>query len=276
MQPRLLHHNPLPDPNDEPIRRHFAQAGYHIKAQALDRTYRLMLHQLGDSAFLLRSDAVLKVLSDAQVRKETAYPVKVLQQIANPRERTPEFMDHLQRLVALGVFLRGYNLKCPYCEVEDWHPHLSESVLCLSCGSTFQPPLVLNLVYKLNHVFAKGVKNGALTALLLLHRIPDITAWGANYTMNHRGQTYELDLVIIADGRLLVVECKDNVPDHQKLRRQLQNTDAIAHGVKADTLLFATLAKSIPDDVTSILSHATTPAMTLNRHRLTHSTWSFE
>lgn len=267
---------PLPEEaNDDTILRRFEKAGYHLTRHKMDTVIRQMQMLIGEDDYMLRASTILRLFSDAQMRKGRALTMAEMRGIAQPSENADQFYHHIQRLVVRGILMKGVRVRCPFCEVEGWYRMQSAEFNCPECGAILQPTQDLETAYKPNMVFMKGVKNGALTILVLLNRLHNVTEWGANYVLNHRGTTIELDLVLISEGRLMIVECKDSIHNVDKLRRQLQDNAAIAHGVRADVLMFATLETVVPQAIADILAQAGVPAMVLNRHRLIRNTWTF-
>lgn len=237
------------------------RAGYQVSRDAKGSYYQGMLKLAGDLAGMafLRHEPILRLLTNAQVRKGIAYTFGEMKAIALPRQDTEKFARLMQDLAGRQLFIRGYVLQCPVCSLELWYPlsDINEQMRCQGCRSWFQLPLELNFAYRLNHLFAVGVNQGALSVLLTalyLQRNSQAMVWDANYQLKKNGEKIELDLIAICDGMLVLAECKDNFKS-EEITGQLRNTLCLADDIGADRFIFATLKTEIPPSIADVLEN---------------------
>lgn len=238
--------------------RRFASAGYGITFDERKRRYQQgMLRLLGglESIALLRDESIVRLLSNAQLKKGTAYSLRELISIAQPREQIDRFSALVHQLAGKQVLLRGYRLRCPECDLELWYDidSIDEFTLCAGCRSTFQLPLEQPFAYRLNQLFIAGLNQGALTVLLtILYLQPSY--WETNLVLKRDGQISEIDLIAQTDKGVIIVECKDNYAFDDpmavnQLCAQFDNQRKIAGEVDAYQFVFATLYdETLSDD----------------------------
>jgi hypothetical protein len=250
MKPRLIQPSP---PDDSVIIAALKQAGYQVKHDGSAALYDKMLQQFGGVAELkiLQDPAILRLLSDAQIRKGRIFTVAELWKIAQPDQHSPHFEAYVQDLVLRQILIRGYQLTCPNCDLTEWYlpQEANEVVDCRGCLARFQLPLRVDFSFKPNTLIIKGLNNGALTWLLTLHwffRKKDTFQWGAGYVMKKGGQSTNLDLVIMQAGRLILIECKDRLPPLEVLGEQFTRLKQVAEDV-GGVLLLATLQEDVPE-----------------------------
>ena len=241
----------------------FERAGYSAAHDSKGRHFCGMVRLLGglEGMALLRERYMLDLFSNAQLRKGTAFTYKQLQSIANPREHTDRFRQQMLTLVDCDVFFRGYRLQCPACHLDSWYAleEVNEGVLCQGCRTRFQMPLELDFAYRLNRLFAEGLRQGALSvllaALLLDGARCESLAWLPGLTLERNGETIDVDLAALCDGDLLLVECKDNFDDGETgdIADQVSRLLDVARAVKASRFLFATLREDVPDSLAALL-----------------------
>lgn len=233
-------------PLDSFIQERFAQAGYDLEVDSKGRYYAGMWRLLGGEAHLLRSEPILRLLSNAQLRRGRAFTYRELLGFAQPGRKAAveAFNRRLMALEARQILLRGYNVQCATCDLVAWYePGQIGSGVCLGCRSPLALPLELAFAFRLNQLFMEGLKQGALTVLLTLAHIQP-AAWWAGLIASRDGQKTDLDLVLhTAEGNLLVAECKDNFGRGglARLEDQIERGARVAATVGAAYVL-ATLA----------------------------------
>ena len=254
MKPRLLGPLEPPKPDDSAIIAALQNAGYTVRRESLDSIYRKMIQLLGyeglGSIDRIRREDILRLLMDAQIRKGRAFTVAELKAIADPREETESFYAALQEIVAYdnAIFRRGYEFECLYCLDRHWYIayEFGEQMTCHGCEAIFQPPLETEFFYKINELFAKGLKNGALTVLFTLRKMDLLCEemnWFSGYQLRKDGASFDVDLIVQCDGKLTLFECKDSLPkDESRLREQIEQTLGAAEAIGAD-YRFSTLAE---------------------------------
>jgi hypothetical protein len=214
-----------------------------------------MVRLMGDLlAFdFLRDEHILRLFSNAQLRKGKAFTVKELHTLARPGPYTERFYEQLATLADKGVFFRGYTLTCPTCDLSTWYalPDLAERVICQGCRTTFQMPLEIPFAYRPNRLFCEGLKNGALTVLLTALYLCDgcdSWVWEVGLFVHKNGLSADIDLIVQCPDRITIVECKDNLKasDLSHVHQQLTVLRQIAADIHAECA-FSTLA-DMPDN----------------------------
>jgi hypothetical protein len=255
------------------------RAGYTVTQESKSRYLHGMMqvvapHPNPVTFDFLRHDYMLRVFNSAAFRKGSAYTAKELQQIAQPADALLEFLRELVNLVQREVLQRGYRLPCGECGLEWWYPlrELENDYLrCVGCRKYIFLPLELHFAYRLNPLFALGINNGALTIFLALLALQPDNHHAYDFCAVVRKGTLitDIDVLLRHDGRLCLVECKDNLPEEIALCDQLEKLATIARDADADAYL-ATLADAIPEP---ILAFATENQITVlpRQQLLSHS-----
>jgi hypothetical protein len=222
----------------------------------------------------LRDEHMIRLLSNAQLRKGHAYSYSELRQIAMPA--IEHFHQQITDLAGKQVFLRGYNLRCPVCDLYLWYElsAAAEHIICRGCRSSFQMPIDIPFAYRLNQLFMEGLKQGALTVLLTLLRLNELAQHRFEWQASVQLGKNDVDLIALCADDLILAECKDNFDDSspekvEQLRQKLQRDVDLARAIHAPLFLFATLKEEIPPEIgdfLSILDH-TYPDLTVRIFR---------
>lgn len=225
------------------------QAGYTAELRPKSRYMKGLVPLLGGQYTLniLQHEDMIRLFSNAQIRKGRAYNLKQLIQIANPNEQTSRFIEQIATLAASSTFIRGYRLQCPTCDLDTWYAldDIAEQVTCQGCRIPFQLPLELDFAFRPNRLLMEALKSGALTVLLTFnHWLQDspLVVWQSNISVNHNGKTTDIDLLVQREDGLFMAECKDKInveDDHAFLALQEQLTIGkhIARDIGADYFL---------------------------------------
>lgn len=226
-------------------------AGYKADLSARSRYMKGLVPLLGGQFTLdmLKHEDILRLFSNAQIRKGQSYSLKQLAQIANPQDETERFMEQMRTLAGSSTFIRGYRLQCPTCDLDTWYAldDVAEMVVCEGCRIAFQLPLDLDFAFRPNRLLIEALKSGALTVLLTLnHWLHDypVTVWQSNINVQQENITTDIDLLVQREDGLYMAECKDNFNvDAQsliELEAQLTVNKHIAKDIGA-SFVFATL-----------------------------------
>ncbi len=241
-------------------------AGYRVTPNAKGRYVNGLIRLMGDLSAMdfLRDDYMVRLLSNAQLRKGKAFTYKQLQQLANPQDAIDRFQEQMQTLTARGMFLRGYSLQCPVCDLATWYglSEVGEHVTCQGCRFDFQMPLTLPFAYRPNRLLAEALKSGAMTILLTalwLYDQDNDLSWQTESVVHQGDLTTNIDILALMNGDLWLVECKDNFKTSDRalddLLEQLRAGLKIADDIGAKQSLFATLyAKTVPERLTEFLA----------------------
>lgn len=239
------------------------KAGYSVQQDGKARYYHGMVRLMGGLGELhfLKASYMLQLFSHAKLRTGKSYTLRTIAKIADPREAYPHFITTMQMLVSKQVFLRGYVLRCPVCDLETWYDfrNVDDLTHCAGCYQSFALPLELDFAYKLNRLVMMALNQGALTVYLTLLALPDIAAWDVCYRVKRDGQETELDLLVqCSDGRLILAECKDNLETNLQLKTQLQRIIKVGQRINADEVLFATLYEgALPELPVKVMNRTT-------------------
>lgn len=232
------------------------QAGYIAELTPKSRYMKGLVPLLGGqyTLNLLQHEYIIRLLSNAQIRKGRAYSLKQLIQIANPEQETPRFIEQIAGLAASSTLIRGYNLHCPNCDLDTWYAldGIREEVICQGCRIPFQLPLDLDFAFRPNRLLMEALKSGALTILLTLnHWLQDspLLLWQSNISVRRDRHNSDIDLLVQREDGLFMAECKDSLEAHsiENLKDQLLPGKQIASSIGAN-YSFATLHTTALDD----------------------------
>ena len=247
-------------------------AGYHAELSARSRYMKGLVPLLGGQFTLdmLKHDDILRLFSNAQIRKGQSYNLKQLAQIANPQDDTARFMEQMRTLAGSSTFIRGYRLQCPTCDLDTWYAldEVAEMVMCEGCRIPFQLSLDLDFAFRPNRLLIEALKSGALTVLLTLnHWLHDypVTVWQSNINVQQENIKTDIDLLVQREDGLYMAECKDNfkVDDQSliELEAQLTVNKHIAKDIGA-SFVFATLyQEALPSTLQEFLDKNDIPVL---------------
>ena len=240
-------------------------SGYNISPNVKGRYTHGLIRLMSDLTAMdfLRDAYMVQLLSNAQLRKEKSFTYKQLRQIANPGNQIDRFYAQMQTLTAKGMFLRGYSLGCPICDLETWYAlsEIAEHVSCQGCRFDFQLPLTLPFAYRPNRLLAQALKSGAMTILLTalwLYEQNKTMQWQTESVVQNGKFTTDLDIVAQIGDEFWLIECKDNFKATDKaideLIAQLERGQQVARDMNANRYLLATLyPKAIPERLNHFL-----------------------
>lgn len=248
-----------------PLNHHLENAGYRVSPNAKGRYIQGLIRLVGELSAMdfLHDDYMIRLLSNAQLRKGKAFTYKQLQQLAIPESDIDRFYTQMQTLSAKGLFLRGYSLQCPVCDLETWYDlsSVGEHVICQGCRFSFQMPLTLPFAYRPNRLLIEALKSGALTILLTalwLSEQDNSMQWQTESVVHQGNIMTDIDILATVNKELWLIECKDNFKVTDKalddIIEQLRVGQKIKDDLGAEQSFFATLyAKSLPERLVSFL-----------------------
>jgi len=238
------------------------QAGYTAELRPKSRYMKGLVPLLGGqyTLNLLQNEDILRLFSNAQIRKGHAYSLKQLIQIANPNDETPRFIDQIATMAASSAFIRGYRLQCPTCDLDTWYAldEIGEQVVCEGCRIPFQLPLELDFAFRPNRLLMEALKSGALTVLLTLHHLQQdspLVLWQSNLSVKQSDMETDIDLLVQREDGLYMAECKDKIDfdNLDALQSQLKIGKRIAEDIAAN-YCFASLDENpFPDTFVTFL-----------------------
>lgn len=239
------------------------QVGYAAELRPKSRYMKGLVPLLGGqyTLNLLQNEDIIRLFSNAQIRKGRAYSLKQLIQIANPNDETPRFIQQIATLAASSTFIRGYRLQCPTCDLDTWYAldTIAEQVTCEGCRIPFQLPLELDFAFRPNRLLMESLKSGALTVLLTLHHLQQdspLLLWQSNLSVKGNDIDTDIDLLVQREDGLFMAECKDKIDTKNldALMAQLEVGKRIAEDIAAN-YCFATLDDNpIPETILDFLN----------------------
>ncbi|MGB1288568.1 MAG: hypothetical protein ACPG7F_18680 [Aggregatilineales bacterium] len=235
------------------FREQLRAAGYHvtvdIKAKYLDGMLSTLPHS-SELIHVFRQETLIRLFSNAQLRKGRAYTFSQLQQIALPGEHDRLFQAYITDLLKRRIFHRVYVLPCDLCGIENYvkPSSLTEDMRCDNCRAFLNIPLDLAFSYHLSTLFQTGLKNGLLTVILalvyLMKNNADNLQFESHLLIKKQKQSGDIDLIVKYADTLYMIECKDNLNTRQTtlagLETQLALFKDVADALNA-TPVFATL-----------------------------------
>ncbi len=245
--------------------------------------YQGMLNLIGniEDANFLHDTYILNFFSDREVIRGKAFTVPDLfKRLRVPKTSWDSFRNWVQILAGKEILLRGYNVPCPVCGLEEWYElnAFSEQMQCAGCRSIFQPPIHLVFAYKVNQLFLDSENQGVIAVLLtmfLLHNTAqDFLHWQADVKLRRENTSIELDIIAMCDGVLVIAECKNRYLPYQqpketdsdyeikkneaieKLKEQLNKEILVSQKLGAHLFLFASLEENAPTEILDFIQDA--------------------
>lgn len=233
-----------------------AAQGYHLTPTARGAKLNAILHTpyathaTTDATLLsqLQDEALLRLLSHAQLRKERPFSYSEMMQLARP-EHPGDFQNRLLALVKRRLLRRGYTVRCSFCQLQHWYAwhEVTADTVCAGCQRGLLLPLDADFTYRANPLLADTLRNGGLTTWLTLAYLQQqysITRYLFCADVRGHGINTDIDLLATTDDeQLLLVECKDRLPAASELTAQLRTLAGLAHDIGADVYL-ATLHRA--------------------------------
>lgn len=237
--------------------------GYSSHTTDKCRYTRGIIKLLGEysDAHILRDSSVRELLY-AMARGE-AYSIGEMKSFLRPgaEESRHQEVDQLISDLALsGVFLRGYRILCPACDLTRWYRmhDVSETMQCAGCLSNLQPPIEAPFSYKLNELLVRGIEQGAIPLLLTILVLSTLGHESFLFMPGVEAQqhdsTVDIDLLAACNGHLVVAECKDlqegcASESIQEIVGQLRNSVEIAADLGARLVFLSTLLDQSPTEL---------------------------
>lgn len=124
----------------------------------------------------------------------------------------------LLELLDKQVLLRGYQLKCPLCDLVRWYPlrAMDDEFGCAGCLTPLGLPLEPPVAYRLNELASRGVEQAALGVIAGV-RFLHMMTWGAvSYQPGiifGEANSVDIDVLASIDGHLCAMEYKSLTKD---------------------------------------------------------------
>lgn len=192
--------------------------------------------------------------------RDVSYTPQEMMAILRPgRDNLDKSYSMIADLALRRVFLRGYKLRCPACDLTGWYevPEISESMACSGCLTRLQPPLDAQFHYRLNQLVARGLDQGTMSVVLTLLFFKALSSLSFLYVPGVEvRQTRRMDIDIIGscDGHLFITECKDlrqGISKHAVVEVLAQLTDLVelATKVGAEMVFLSILRPDVPEEL---------------------------
>ncbi len=194
-----------------------------------------------------------------EMGKGGTFTVNRMMQILRPGDddaKRDAYRQMIADLTLEGVFLRGYQIRCPACDLTRWYATdvIEEEMPCAGCLTLMQPPLEAPFHYKLNELVARAIEQGSgpvLLTLQLLQMLCRVSFLSLPGVAVRKGGETDLDIIASCDGHLVLAECKDlrrgaSGRTVKEISSQLAEIVDIAKDLDADMVFLAVLSPTIP------------------------------
>jgi Holliday junction resolvase len=189
----------------------------------------------------------------------SSYTPKEMMMWLKPGSELGKAYSMVTGLALKKVFLRGYKLQCPTCDLTRWYAvtDLAETMPCAGCLTAFQPPVEAAFRYRLNDLVARGLDQGTMSLMLTVLFLKSLAGESFMYVPGlevFKTRKSDVDIVASCDGHLILAECKDlrAGASRQTVKDVIAQFEAlidIARDVGAGVALLSILQPSVPDEL---------------------------
>jgi hypothetical protein len=146
--------------------------------------------------------------------RECYTPREMMTLLKPGREKLDESYSMIANLALRQIFLRGYKIHCPACDLTRWYEiaDITEAMSCAGCLTRLQPPLEAAFHYRLNDLVARGLEQGTMSVALTLLFLKALSMSSFMYVPGvevHKLLKTDIDIIGSCDGHLFIAECKD-------------------------------------------------------------------
>ena len=243
--------------------------GYRCRTTDKCRYTRGIIGLLGQyrDADILR-DVGLRELLHA-MRNGEAYTFSEMKRSLRPGSNASQHQrigELVADLALKKIFLRGYNIQCPACDLRRWYPihDVVETMNCAGCLTRLQPPIEAPFHYKLNELVVRGVEQGVIPVLmtiLVLSALGDESfLFLPGVEVEKDDRQVDIDLLAACNGNLILAECKDlregcGPEAIKEIIEQFSATVQVALEMGAKIAFLSTLLDALPQALEQGLSH---------------------
>ncbi len=188
--------------------------------------------------------------------RECYTPGEMLALLKPNRQKIDESYSMIANLALRQIFLRGYKIHCPACDLTRWYEisDLKETMSCAGCLTQLQPPLRAAFHYRLNDLVARGLEQGTTSVALTLLFLRAISMSSFMYVPGvevHQLSKTDVDIIGSCDGHLFVAECKDlrdgvSVKTLNSVLTEFAKLIELALAVGAKMVFLSILRTSVP------------------------------
>jgi hypothetical protein len=194
-----------------------------------------------------------------EMRDGASYKPQEMMGWLRPGAATDQAYSMITDLALRKVFLRGYKIQCPTCDLARWYPiaDLAETMPCAGCLTLFQPAVDAPFRYRLNELVARGLDQGTLSLMLTVLFLESLAESSFMYVPGlevfQTGRS-DVDIVASCDGHLLLAECKDlrGGASRQTIKdvvAQLDSLIEVGRNVGAEMVFLSILQRTAPTDL---------------------------
>jgi hypothetical protein len=187
----------------------------------------------------------------------TSYTPREMMTFLKPgRDATGQAYSMVTDLALKNVFLRGYKIQCPVCDLARWYAvsDFAETMPCTGCLTPLQPPVEAPFRYRLNDLVARGLDQGTMSLMLTVLFLESLAEASFMYVPGlevSQIRKTDIDLAASCDGHLILAECKDlrGGAGRQTIKDIIEQFDSlveIARDVGAEIVLLSTLQPTAP------------------------------
>lgn len=166
----------------------------------------------------------------------------------------------ISALALKGIFMRGYQLHCPECDLRRWYSlaEVTEKMRCAGCLTTIQLPIDAPFHYRLNELFARGIEQGAIPLLMTARLLTTFASYSYLYMpgveVTCAGKNVDIDILATCDGQLVGAECKDFTSGmHQEvidaLKEQLSDILNVMLSIGVNVFVLGALTSEVPQEL---------------------------
>lgn len=179
-------------------------------------------------------------------------------------ESEDDLINFVSDLALKGIFLRGYNIRCPKCDLTQWYSlnAVAEQFKCVGCLTWLQPPIRADFSYRLNELFVRGIQQGAIPVLLTNLLLAQLSNESYLFTLGVEvtKEEFRIDLDILAscNGTVSIAEAKtlDTISEKavEEIYVQLSQICRAAMELNAGSVVLGTLMKELPPELQKAVS----------------------
>ena len=237
--------------------------GYEVKTTDKNRYFQgiASLARGLDELKILRERGVRDLFYEMKVGK--SYTPKEMMTWLKPGSTSREkdqAHSMISELALKKLFLRGYKIHCPACDLSRWYAvtDIGETMSCAGCLSQFQTPVEAPFRYRLNELVSRGVGQGAISVMLTVLFLRKLSRASFMYEpgleIQKSGRKLDLDIVAGCDGHLVVAECKElregaSPQTLKEVNDQLSDVVDTASEIGADIVFLSVLAPVVPGEI---------------------------
>lgn len=140
--------------------------------------------------------------------------------------------EQLPKLLLSGAIHRGFALKCPNCDLEEWYSieSLKELILCIGCAELFQLDLnrKLDYSYRINELAKRLLITGGQAVLMTAAALYELDnsgfiEFGGELVKAGKTDSFvEVDLLWLTGPHFVIAECKDykDIEEYKETRNK--------------------------------------------------------